>query len=246
MPSAVVPVWFCRSTFHISKMKGGREFKSCKTSEECKAKKEKEVGLGYDNREKRRYRKKTWDFLWRPRDGWRGKNMWDYRKKTDGQSEGFSSTNWKQRLFGRYKEKVEANEMFCAEWWAADMWTRSHQEEKGWKRSPAGSHASDQEVISFPRPPIISRDFLFPTCRSVAPFISLIKGNRGLENVLSFQKNPFASVRGLGMKSKPSEKSHLSSNVLEVFNYKGCSTNAFIHKPKTLNQAHVGEKTTAC
>lgn len=66
MPSAVAPVWFCGSTFHISKMKGGKEFKSCETSEEYKDKKEKEVGLGYDNREKWRYRKKTWDLLWCP------------------------------------------------------------------------------------------------------------------------------------------------------------------------------------
>lgn len=51
----------------------------------------KKVSLGYDNREKKRYRKKTWVCC--------GAN------ETDGRSEGFSSTNLKQRLFGRYKKK---------------------------------------------------------------------------------------------------------------------------------------------
>lgn len=182
MPSAVAPVWFCESTFHISKMKGGKEFKSCETSEECKDKKEKSRSWVWQQREEE-VQEENLGFAAVPtkRIRWRRK-MWDYReKKTDGQSEGFSTTNWKQRLFGRYKKKVEANEVFCAEWWDADIWTRSCREEKGRKRSPAGCHAADREVVSFPRPPIISRDFLFPTSRSVVPLFPQQKAREALK-----------------------------------------------------------------
>lgn len=96
-------------------------------------------------------------------------------------------------------------------------------------------HASDQEVVSFP---VHYQPGFFVAVAPWRLFFYLTKGKRGLENVLSFQKNPFTSAGGLGMNSEPSKKSHLSSNVLKVCNYKGCSTKAFIHKPKTLNQAH--------
>lgn len=141
---------------------------------------------------------------------------------------------------------------WCMDWtkrWSLTNQGGREKGVKGWKRSPAGCHVIDSNSwwgigLNYPRhPPLIILVF-FPPLFPASIFSK--KEKEKPWRCSFFSVDPFTSVWGLGIKRKPVLKFCHPSNVLKLFNYIVCLTNAFIHRtqggtPDTLWGKRTGE-----